>query len=376
MKEKLLRIVIYIAGSICLYTFLAVRFFPLMNGILSEKMDQETRDFNKYGELYYFSCIKDFKVKFKQQYKKYRLSDQNPEITSADVLTYGDSFFDCSFQKNIPEILSDTLDLKVYSYVTRDPSRANPFCLLNESGYKNSAGPKVLIYESVERNIPERFDEPFSNSCFSNLVPKKSVKDEIMGFIFKKNSENLYDVMLKQSYLTSKVYAAISTFKFRAFGYISPLTAKYTTNPEPWLFHEKEYGHELGGFYYKYSDEEIMTYAENILVLKNNLKSQYNLDMVFMPIPTKYTIYHKLINNHQYNNFLPRLYEELDRRGIKYVDLYNEYVKSPDILYHGTDTHWNEKGVKIALDKVLKTVQTGSCNQFGYLYNNNLKNTN
>ena len=50
--------------------------------------------------------------------------------------------------------------------------------------------------------------------------------------------------------------------------------------------------------------------------------------MIFMPIPSKYTIYHKLMNNDEYNNFLPLLYEGLEKRGIPVVKLYEDYNKA------------------------------------------------
>jgi len=360
MKVKYLQIIIYAAGLVCLLAFFAIRSFPLMNALLSEQMDKETRSFNKYGELYYYSCIKDFRVEFGNKYGVYRHSERNPKITEADILTYGDSFFDLSFQKNIPELLSDTLDKKVFSYVSTDPFRSDPFCILNEAGIKINPDPKLFIYETVERNIAQKFLYPFNSNCSNNSPYKGTAKEKIKEFVFKKNSEKLYSVLLQQSKLTSKVYSAISSVKFRLFGYISSLTSIYTTRPEPWLFYEKEYTHELGGYYYQYTDEEIQNYADNILKMKNNLKTLYNYDLLFLPVPTKYTIYHKLVNNHPYNNFLPRLYNELDKRGINYINLYTEYSKSDDILYHGTDTHWNPKGVNMALKLVLEKINVNT----------------
>jgi hypothetical protein len=356
MKEKNLRITIYAVGLICLLAFFAIRSFPLMNALLSEKMNKESRDFTKYGELYYYSCIKDFRVEFGNKYGKYRLSDRNPRITEADILTYGDSFFDLSFQKNIPELLSDSLDKKVFSYVSTDPYRSDPFCIINEAGIKNNFSPKQFIYETVERNIAQKFLNPFNSNCSNNSTYKESIKKKIKVFVFKENSEKLYSILLQQSILTSKFYSLISSVKFKLFGYISSLTSIYTTRPEPWLFYEKEYTHELGGYYYQYTDKEIQNYADNILYLKNRLKSLYNFDLLFLPVPTKYTVYHKLVNNHPYNNFLPRLYKELDKRGINYIDLYIVYSKSDEILYHGTDTHWNSKGVDMALKLVLERI--------------------
>jgi len=368
MKEKYLRLIIYAAGIVCIYAFFSVRFFPLMNAILAEKMDEETRDFNKFGELYYFSCIKDFKVPFENHYPKYRLSDRNAKITEAEIFTYGDSFFDLSFQKNVPELLSESLNKKVFSYVSRDPSRSNPFCLFNDNGVKNDTSPRILIYETVERSIPEKFGYKFEESCTSASFRKESTKETIIKFIFRKNSENLYDVMLKQSYLTSDIYSLISTTRFRLFSYISNMTMFYTTKPEPWLFHEKEYGDGPGGFKYSYTDEEISTYADNVLKLKNSLKEKYNIDLIFLPIPTKSSIYLKLVTNLTYNNFLPRLYKELNIRNITYVDLYSNFANSTEILYHGTDTHWNPKGMDIAVGELLKVLKPYSYNQIGYIY--------
>ena len=72
-----------------------------MNSILSEKMDPETREFNKYGDLYYNNYISHFKQDFPAPLRKYRLSEKNPALNEADILTFGDSFFDFSFADNL-----------------------------------------------------------------------------------------------------------------------------------------------------------------------------------------------------------------------------------------------------------------------------------
>jgi hypothetical protein len=65
-----------------------------------------------------------------------------------------------------------------------------------------------------------------------------------------------------------------------------------------------------------------------------------------------------MVDNHPYNNFLPRLYKELDKRHVRYVNLYHEFISSTDILYYGTDTHWNKKGVDRALELTLEKMDT------------------
>ena len=353
MKEKNLRIIIYILGLICLFAFFAIRSFPLMNSVLSEKMDPETRDFNKYGDLFYSSCINHFKLDFPTPVRKYRLSEKNPTVNESDILTFGDSFFDFSFQTTFPERLSDTLNQKVYSFMTQDAALSNPFCILNHGLYKKNVNQKYAIFETIERNIPVKFTQAYDISCVKN-TPKRKIYDEIHGFIFNKNSEKLYALILKRGYIVNRLYSFFVTLRFDMCGYISPMTSKYKMEKDPWLFYSMEYGNDPGGFYYQYTDEELNTYADNILHLSRNLKSNYNLDLIFMPIPNKYTIYHKMVNNDSYNDFLPRLYAELDKRGILYIDLYKEFINSPDTLYYGTDTHWNKKGVDKALNLVLE----------------------
>lgn len=353
MKEKYLRLIIYFTGFVCLYAFFAVRIFPMMNSLLVEKMDPETRDFTKYGDLFYYNCISHFKEDFPPPLRKYRFSEKNPDLNVADILTFGDSFFDFSFQTTFPERLSDTLSQKVYSFVTQDPYHANPFCILNNEAFQKNALPRNVIYETIERNIPIKFGQAYDIACV-NTVPKEKIHKEIEGFLFKKNAEKLYALLLKRGYAVNRIYSFFATLRFDLFGYISPLTAKYKLEKNPWLFYEKEFGNEPGGFYYKYTDQEMNDYADNILNLSRNFKSSYNLNLIFMPIPNKYTLYHSIINNDRYNNFLPRLYAELDKRGVSYVNLYHEYSTANDTFYYGTDTHWNKKGVDRALQLVIK----------------------
>jgi hypothetical protein len=357
MKEKNLRIIIYVLGVICLYAILAVRIFPIMNFTLSEKMDLETHDFNKYGDLYYYNCISDFKQDFPTPVRKYRLSDKNPAVNQADILTFGDSFFDVSFQKTLPERLSDTLHVRVYSYMTQDPTQANPFCTLNSNAYMKNSSSKYIIYETIERNVHVKFDKPYEVNCIPQEI-KKTPYEQAKNFLFKKNSEKLYATLLKRGYFFDGIYEFFASMRFNLFGYISPLTAKYSIAKDPWLFYEKEFGNEPGGFSYQYTDDEIERYADNIFALGKNMKDTYNLDLVFMPIPNKYTVYHDMVDNHPYNNFLPRLYKELDKRHVQYVNLYHEFISSTDILYYGTDTHWNKKGVDRALKLTLEKMYT------------------
>ncbi len=87
------------------------------------------------------------------------------------------------------------------------------------------------------------------------------------------------------------------------------------------------------------------------------LKKKYNFDFVFCPIPNKYTLYYNEVDkNAKYDDFLPRVYKGLEVRGVDYVNLYDEFIKSDTVLYFGTDSHWNNKGAQIAVDKIIEQI--------------------
>ena len=115
MSEKALKWIVGIAGAVCIYAFLAVRCEPLFNFVLLEKTLPEYWENTKYGELYYFNYIKHFRergpAKVYTEIPAYR---QASKIQDADILTFGDSFFDFSRMVTFPERLSDTLHRKVY----------------------------------------------------------------------------------------------------------------------------------------------------------------------------------------------------------------------------------------------------------------------
>lgn len=360
MNEKLLYRIITFTGIICFFLYLSSRFLPLMNLILVEKMDIELQEFTKYGDLYYNNCISHFKQDLPDQLRRYRLSDKNPDMGDADLLTYGDSFFDVSFQKTLPERLTDAMDNQVFSYITQNPFQSNPFCLLNENGYQKTANSKIIIVETAERNIPTKFGTTYESDCKGRDLSSKNLIPEVVNeYLFKSNDELLFNLMLKKSYLSFGIYSFFSTLKFNWFGSISSMTPLYQVSPEPWLFYSNSIDNGPGSFYYDFTTGEIDSYADNIVSLSKELKDLYNLEMVFMAVPNKISLYSEVITNDQYNSFIPALQHALELRGVKYVDLYSSFISSTDTLYYGTDTHWNKKGVDMALELTLSTLQEG-----------------
>jgi hypothetical protein len=350
MKPKTLLILIYIAGFICLSTFIAIRVPAFFNLLAKDKVIPEYWENTKYGELYNFNRIAHFKEDLPPSTIKYRFTPKHPDINEADILTFGDSFFDFARIPTFPERLGDTLHRRVF-YARYD----YPLNTLAENNYRKGS-PRLLIYETAERYIPLRFSMPHENEYRPDTRSKlRKALAALWHVIFVKDSEVRYSLFLTRSYFTEKIYSLIATFKFDVFGYIAETTPAYALNQDvPWLFYYEEVNEDNTSFYYQHNDADIETYCNNIADLRKKLKDRYNLDMLFLPMPCKYTVYHKFINEDPYNNLLPRIYKGLEKRGVPVIKVYDDYVQSNEILYFGTDTHWNTRGLDIALSRTLQ----------------------
>ncbi|MEN8229376.1 MAG: hypothetical protein ABFS38_14555 [Bacteroidota bacterium] len=356
MSEKLLKIIIYAAGAFSLFAFVAIRSLPVMNSVLVEKIIPEHWEFTRYGDLYYFNYISHFKEDLPTPVRKYRYSDKHPEPSEAEILIFGDSFLDFSRQLTLPERLNDTLPEKVFYHRFLSPQQSNPLCVLSD--YNIRAGdPKIVIYQAVERNIAFKFDKPYTDSlCGHDPESELSSADRVAKKVFPGNDEEMYRQLLKKSVFTSALFGLSSTLKFNLFGYISGQTPVYKTGENPWLFFNKQLDDEPGSYYYDYSMEEIERYCDNIAFLSRQLEEKMNMKLVFLPIPNKYTLYHTVVNDDPYFEFLPLLQAGLKERNVTCVELYEDFLNADEVLYYGTDTHWNKKGVDITLENLLKTL--------------------
>ncbi|MCK4751413.1 MAG: hypothetical protein KAT15_30360, partial [Bacteroidales bacterium] len=301
--------------------------------------------------------ISHFKEELPDPIRKYRFSEKHPAFADADILMFGDSFLDISRQTTLPERLADTLDKSVFFHRFLAPQRSNPFCVFAEYEYTDLDS-KILIYQSVERNIPMKFDSTFAdNACVGpESGAMVAMVESTMEKVFPEKTEEMYTQLLKRSVFTSSLFALNARAKFDLFGYVSSQTPIYKTGEQPWLFFHRQVSDEPGSFYFRYTDEEIDRYCDHIALLEKEVKQKLNMQMIFLPVPNKYTIYSSVINNDPYNEFLPRLYEGLKKRNVTFVELYDDFMNADQILYYGTDTHWNELGVDIALNNLVETI--------------------
>jgi len=358
MNEKLLKYLSYCAGIICLSAFISIRFLVLFNLGLKEDVVPKYWDRTKYGELFYFSHILHFREKgIPPAQDKFEHSVKHASVEECDILTFGDSFFEFSRHKQFPERIADDFHKKVH-YVNND----HPLDYLASNHYSGKK-PKLVVFERVERYLPVAFEkEHVENKAVQDESSKLShLFEYIMEKLFYPRSEELYDVMLKRSYLTTFCYSAISTIKFDLFGYISKMTPKYLKDGEnSWLFYHDEVNDDKTSFYYNHSQDTTDSICNNMKNLADRLQKDYNMTVVYLPLPAKYTLYHYVINDDEYNNFLPRLYNGLDSLGVKHVKVLDEFMYNDTLLYYRTDGHWNQKGIDIAYNKTIDFIRSDS----------------
>jgi len=315
-----------------------------------EKLVPDYWDRTEYGECYYFSQIKHFKEKgIPAAITKFQYSPQQTTLEEAQILIFGDSFLDISRGSQFPTLLCEKASLEKVHYVYQEL----PLTYLARNNYMKGSR-KILILGLVERYIPVKFNSPHTSDYSTDVRSKvRKILGNIKDNVFYQRSEELYDALLKRSYATSWIYSKIATLKFDLFGYVSNLTPKYLADPEnPWLFYYDQVNNENTSFYYNHTDSDMLNICRNIRDLADQLITKYNIELIFLPIPSQYTLYHRVINNDPYNNFLPRLYHELDKAGIPYIEIYKNLKGSDEILYYGTDGHWNLKGLNMAVDLV------------------------
>ncbi len=355
MSGKVLKILIYVWGAICLVIFVAIRFEPLFNSLLKEKVIDNYWDRTEYGEMYYFSMIRHFREPgLPAAQDKFEYSEKMAQVKDAQILAFGDSFFEFSRHKQFPERFADDFHKKVH-FVKDD----SPLEYLNENGYQDSI-PKLVLYERTERFIPISFDKEHVNNFADTEGKQRRLRllAQVKDKLFYSKSEDLYSVILKRSYLTTDLYSLVATLKFDLYGSISKLTPAYLKNgSDSWLFYHDQLNGEKTSYYYDFSQSEIDSICDNMASLANKLRYTYNLHLLYLPIPAKYTLYHNVINDDPYNDFLPRLYKGLTERGVRFVNIFNDYRNSPDTLYYHTDSHWNQQGIDMAYSKTVEYIQ-------------------
>lgn len=340
---------------ILLYLILLISLFVILNGkipVIGRNFLTEEKVFadgkkRMLGDLYRFCRVDYYREEF--PYIDNPGSKFMPD--SAEIFVFGDSFFNT---------MMDTVNVAM---AIRNITGKNVFNSLDYNGivFNNPLGffkkfqikakhRRILIIESAER--------------YSYLNALKSyMKDsENYDFFYYKamitRSIMLGDTeyWLSNSVFTEKFINFKSSFYFNNFGVISTEISDYSKSPK-FLF----YSEELNFNKMRKPDDEIRRISDNVNKLAEILDRNYNMSLIYMIIPNKYTLYGKYADqNYVYDNYIPEVYSRLNA-NTNAVNLYEIYSKikeehPDDFLYFTSDTHFNLRGREIAINEIVERI--------------------
>lgn len=320
-----------------------------------------TRHGAHYGDLYDLSKVVVFRSKIPDEFTWSDL-ETFEEVKNSDIILFGDSFISFNDELLGYRLKHETgrsTSVTVYR-VLKSQGGNNPLVMLSELQYvpKNKS---FLVWEKVERLIAQEIPKMAPGPEESGVSREETLKEEPSFFqTVDKNIEAIYLCKDKVEYTflnfrgTRWLVSYLSTLRFFLFHELPDLTPKYSLNPNMLFSYAEVNAHNL-----EFSHEDIVAMADVIMEIREVLEREYNIEMIFLPIPDKYTIYGDLAGAGPYNNLIPRLETELERRGVPCVNILPDYMEFRekndvnDLLYYPGDTHWNPTGVNIAADAVL-----------------------
>lgn len=284
-----------------------------------------------YGDLYAFSEIEKFKIKIPTS----PLVLQTSTLQSADIIAFGDSFFEVSYETStLPRLLQNATGLSVFAPLeTVD----NPLLYLEQAGYVKGR-PKIMILETVERYAIQRAS--MYSAARLPIKGSASVKKTINKIAYDIFDGTNIDYFFKHNVIVNPFRLALKELNFTLFNRIDRRIGAYTVDP-PTLFYFEEVN-----FANNFSAPSFTPgIAEQVKVLSDTLLERYNIVLMYVVIPDKYSIYHSILPNSRYNGFLIELQAQLNARDVISPNVYGAFmnhvgVPNAPLLYYPNDTHF------------------------------------
>ncbi|MCC9166764.1 alginate O-acetyltransferase AlgX-related protein [Pontibacter harenae] len=257
--------------------------------------------------------------------------------SKCDVLLIGDSNITgakLTQDETMAEVLERMLQKDVYSFA---PATMNRF-LATERFQEDP--PEVVVVSSIERRVPE-LPAVGANGINSKL---RNITGTIIG-----SSQ-----ILTSFAVTADRVSKLGLYRRTLANIDRNLGNRDYIVYNNELFMEGEYANR------EYSEEEIMRISDVLEGYKNALDER-GIRFLFMPIPNKENVYYKMLPSQKEATFLPRLFAELEKRNIPYLDTQSTFRQLHEqknmALYPRDDAHWNEKAVEAAASLLANELQ-------------------
>lgn len=181
---------------------------------------------------------------------------------------------------------------------------------------------------------------------------------------FPKKYDAYFDDNLPFRSIIKKMYNNFNYYILKLNSFNDVVIGKQTENRNmQWLFYNnKKSGDPLSYVtgIKKFSEKEKIRFVNNINKNTKKLEDK-NIDLYYMVIPNKSTVYKELLPNNiniiQGENESNRLYNFIKANNINnYIYIYDELIDAKTYTYYSQDTHWNDYGgfigARILQDKI------------------------
>lgn len=275
----------------------------------------------------------------------------NPPLEEAEVITLGDSFFNSTLGSDtFGNELGKNLGIKIHNLHTDEffEPQSYPLSYLEKIGY-HGGRKRILILESVERSVLERAEK------YNTVGVATSNQIDALAFKVLKNNDIEY--FFKQNVMVKPFGDWLKNFRFQYLNIVDKSIGAYTLDPDM-LFYQRDLEFDR----IKKSEALLASTADNIARLAATLKSRYDIELVYLPIANKFSVYRGLVPGAKpYDDFIPRLCRKLTERGVANLDsytLYSRYNKpGMPLLYFASDTHYTAHGKTLLLESCADLVR-------------------
>lgn len=301
-----------------------------------------------YGDLYSMAEVERFKARI-----PIFENTATTTIEQAKIFTLGDSFFQTTHQSpNLGLQLQEKLGVPVYNVVQASQDFldvANPLVFLQNNRI-DTATRKILILETVDRRSLARA-EHYLNTSKEQYPWLKFIKERIFN-----NGDVEYFV--RDNILVSPIRKAIKNWEYEYLGEIDPRIGAH--DPESLMLF---YFEEIGFAKQVKTDAEISAAARQIQKLKDLVLEKYNLDLIYINMPSKFAFYGYLADkDFRYDGFAHRFQKELTSLGVVSIDAYqlfkdHEADHPNDHLYYPSDTHYTALGKQLVVEAIVAEVE-------------------
>ncbi|MCU0373028.1 MAG: hypothetical protein MUE56_07270 [Ignavibacteria bacterium] len=340
---------------ILIYVILIISLFVIINGkipVVGRNFLYEEKVFSDgkkrmLGDLYRFCRVEYFREEF--PYVDNPGSKFMPD--SADIFVFGDSFFNTMMDTvNVPMAIRNITGKEVFNSLDY-----NGIVFNNPLGFYKKFKIKakhrrILILESAERYS-------YISALKSYLKESENYDFFYYKSIIKRNimlGDTEY--WLSNSVFTEKLINFKSGFYFNNFGIIAPEISDYSVSPKFLFFSEEVNFNKMPK-----PEEEINRISDNVNKLAEILDRDYNMSLIYMIIPNKFTIYGQYADSeYVYDNYIPEVYSRLNANtnAINLHEIYSKIKEDnpADYLYFSSDTHFNLRGREIAINEIIKKI--------------------